>query len=131
MRPHRIWFPAVSLSLFLMAAPGLAHHSFTAAYDLNESIVVEGVVTKVTWANPHVSFQIDVTEQGKKVTWGVDGAPPAALASRGVERTALKPGDVVTVAGAPARYGRPFVAARMVTLADGREAYFGGDGIAR
>ncbi len=132
MRTNRFWFSAASLSLFLTAAPVLAHHSFTAAYDLNESIVVEGVVTKVTWVNPHVSFQVDVTDQsGKVTTWGVDGAPPAALKSRGLERTALKPGDVVTVEGAPARYGRPFVAGRMVTTADGREVFFGGDGIVR
>ena len=130
MKSNRFWFSAVSLSLFLIATPVLAHHSFTAAFDLNKAIVVEGVVTKVVWVNPHVSFHVDVTDENGKVTnWGIDAASPVALASRGLKGTALKPGDVVTVKGAPARNGRPFVAASMVTLADGREVYFGGDGV--
>lgn len=132
MKPNRFWFSAVGVSLFLMATPVLAHHSFVTTFDLNRSIVVEGVVTEVVWVNPHVSLQIDVTDENGRVTnWGINAAPPAALESRGLKRTALKPGDVVTVKGAPARDGRSFVAASMVTLADGREVYFGGDGVTR
>ncbi len=132
MKPNRFWFSAASVSLFLIATPGLAHHSFVTTFDLNKSIVVEGVVTEVVWVNPHVSLRIDATDENGSVTnWGVNAAPPAALESRGLKRTALKPGDVVTVKGAPTRDGRPFVAVSMVTLADGREVYFGGDGVTR
>src|SRR2546426_4324498 len=63
-------------------------------------------VTKVAWANPHISFYIDVTEPSGKVTsWGVDAAAPSALAARRWTATSMKAGDVVTVEGFPARNG--------------------------
>src|SRR5262245_7631508 len=94
---------------FMIAAPVLiAHHSFAAAYDLNKTITVKGTLTRVDWANPHISFFLDVADKAGKVTkWGVDAAAPAALAARGLNRAALKPGDTITVEAYPARNGMP------------------------
>ena len=129
MRPNVFVLLAMGLGLFLVATPMLAHHSFMVNFDISKSITVKGVVTKVTWANPHISFYVDVTDEDGKVTnWGVDAAARSALAGRGWTRTSLKPGDIVTVEGFPARNGRPFTAASMVTLADGRRVSAGSDG---
>ena len=120
---------AMGLGVFLAAAPMLAHHSFMVDFDMTKSVTMKGVVTKVVWANPHISFYVDVTDEGGKVTnWGVDAAGPPALAGRGWTRTSLKPGDVITVEGFPAKNGKPLAAASMVTLADGRKVFAGSDG---
>ena len=119
----------ITLVLGFVASPLLAHHSFMVGFDLSKPIVVKGVVTKVEWANPHISFYVDVTEPSGKVTnWGVDAAAPSALAARGWTSTSMKAGDVVTVEGFPARNGKPFAAAGTVTLGDGRKIIAGSDG---
>ena len=120
---------AMGLGVFLAAAPMLAHHSFMAEFDMSKSIVVKGTVTKVAWANPHIAFYVDVTDDSGKVTnWSVDAAAPSALAGRGWTRTSLKAGDVITVEGFAAKSGKPQAAASMVTLADGRKVFAGSDG---
>ena len=129
MRPNVFALSAMGLGLFLVAAPVLAHHSFTVGFDMSKAVVVNGTVTKVTWANPHISFYVDITDKSGKVTnWGIDAAAPSALVRRGWTQTSLKPGDIVTVEGFPARNGKPFAAASMVTLADGRKVLAGSDG---
>ncbi len=129
MRAKLVNFLALCLGLLLAVAPLLGHHSFMAEFDVNKSITLDGVVTKVEWANPHISFYVDVKDDTGKVTnWGFDGAAPAMLTMRGWTRTSLKPGDHVTVAGFAARNGTPFAAASMVTLADGRRILAGSDG---
>jgi uncharacterized protein DUF6152 len=114
----------------MMAAPILtAHHSFAAAFDLNKTITVTGTLTRVDWANPHISFFLDVKDKAGTVThWGVDAAAPAALASRGLDRATLKPGDTITVEAYPARNGKPFAAASALTLSNGRKVFAGSDG---
>ena len=38
---------------FVVPAALLAHHSFSSEFDINKTIMVTGVVTKVEWTNPH------------------------------------------------------------------------------
>ena len=60
--------------LLLAAVPVLAHHSFAAEFDSNQSMTVTGVVTKVEWMNPHTHFYIDVKdESGKTTNWQCEG----------------------------------------------------------
>lgn len=40
--------------LLLAASPAPAHHSFKAEYDQDHPVKLVGIVTKVTWKNPHV-----------------------------------------------------------------------------
>jgi len=109
--------------------PLIAHHSFAAAYDLTKTVTVRGMLTKVDWANPHISLFLDVKDKAGAVTqWGVDAAAPSALVARGLERTLLKPGDPIVVEGFPARNGKPFAAASALTLRDGRRFLAGSDG---
>ena len=130
MKSKALGFVVFCLCLFLASAPLLAHHSFMAQFDMKKPVMVTGMVTKVEWSNPHISFFLDVVEQDGMVTnWSVDAASPTALARRGWDRTSMKQGDFVAVEGCPARNGKPIAAASMVTWADGRRMFAGSDDV--
>jgi hypothetical protein len=129
MRSNVLGSVILALGLLVVALPLLAHHSFVAEFDLNKPITVKGVVTKVDWSNPHISFLLDVKDESGKITnWSVDAAAPAALSRRGWDKTALKVGDTITVEAFHARNGKPLAAASTVMLADGRKIFAGSDG---
>ncbi len=123
-------FRVMLASLGLLAAAGsaLAHHSFAAIYDPEQSVTVTGVVTNVDWLNPHAHFFVDVeNEDGDVENWDFELASPNGLMRLGWRRDSLKPGDEVTVVGIPARDGSTRANTRSVTLADGSRM-FSGDG---
>jgi hypothetical protein len=48
----------------------LAHHSTLGFFDPTQRIEIEGVLTAITWANPHVRFEMDVAnEDGTVEGW--------------------------------------------------------------
>ncbi len=120
------------LILLITAVPVFAHHSFMGEYDVTKAAVLTGVVTKVEWANPHVTFFITVKDNnGASKNWTIESAAPSALVGRGWTRASLKAGDVITVDGFLARDGKPFAATRSVVLADGRKLWADSDGTRR
>jgi uncharacterized protein DUF6152 len=60
-------------------------------------------------------------EGGAKQQWKIETNSPNILRRRGWTETSIKPGDVVTVEGYPARDGSNFMRVYRVTYADGRE----------
>jgi hypothetical protein len=100
------------------AANTFAHHSFVAEFDANQSIKLQGIVTKVEWTNPHVWIYLNVKDpdSGEVVNWGAELGPPHGLQRRGWRRTTLTIGTQITVDGFMARNGSPRVNARSVTL---------------
>jgi len=112
--------------LLVNAAPALAHHSEASQFDRDDPVSVEGVVSKVEWANPHIWYYVVVTDaDGKATTWGFSGLPPGVLQRRGITRDTLKVGDVVQVTGNRARDGSSNASGYRVTFADGRSVFTG------
>jgi Family of unknown function (DUF6152) len=116
--------------LLIISTPLTAHHSFMGEYDLSKPVSLTGTVTRVEWANPHISFEIDVRDKTGTVThWTLEAASPTALVGRGWTATTLRVGAVVTVQAFPAKRGRPFAATQKVTLANGRTLSAESDGV--
>ena len=62
-----------ALSIIGTAAPVLAHHGFDTEYDANKHVKLEGVVTQVSWTNPHMRVYIDVKDPtGREIGFEVD-----------------------------------------------------------
>jgi len=116
----------VAVALTTMAGVAAAHHSFS-VFNMDENISITGTVKEVQWTNPHIWIWVDVTgEDGKVVTWGLEGMSPNFLARRGWSRTTLKTGDHVTVQLRPLKSGEPGGMFMQTTAPDGTILSMGG-----
>jgi hypothetical protein len=114
--------------LVLLAAekPVFAHHSGAAEFDVNKSIELSGVVTKLEWTNPHAHFYMDVTDaNGNVANWNLELASPNVLVRTGWSRHSLKEGDKVNVTGLRAKDGSTVGHANTITFPDGHKLNFG------
>ena len=103
MRGSRLWALGFGIWALALAPTAWAHHS-QSEFDLRAKVEVAGTVTRVDWRSPHAWIYVDVTSaSGEKVNWSFELPSPNTLMRRGWTRDSLKPGDRVTVAGAPAR----------------------------
>ncbi len=90
----------------LAAAPALAHHSF-AMFDQKKIVTLDGTVTQFQWTNPHAFIEMDVPNAGKVTHWSIELNSPNNLKRQGWTRTAVKPGDRVSLRMNPLRDGKP------------------------
>jgi Family of unknown function (DUF6152) len=108
--------------LMVIPSSPQAHHSSAAFYLTSASITITGTVTEFRFINPHARAYLRVVdEKGNSVVWMAEGAAGGALRRRGWVGNELKPGDRITVTGAPSRDGSPSVEWRVIILADGRK----------
>ena len=91
-----------------------AHHGWS-GYDSSKALNLEGVIKEAGYEHPHGYIRLEVP--GK--TWNVVLAPPSRMESRGLPRTALKPGVKATVEGYPARDDPVEMRAERITI-DGK-----------
>ena len=98
-----------------LAGPALAHHSF-AMFDQTRQVTVNGTVKEFQWTNPHAFIEV-IDASGK--LWSVELNSPNNLIRQGWKRTAMKPGDKVSVIINPLRDGTAGGLFDAVTLPDG------------
>lgn len=81
-----------------------AHHSFAAAYDLDQPITVQGVIVQVRLENPHSWFLLDVKDpSGKVERWAFEAGTPSGMIRNGYKPNVIKQGAQVTIKGFRAR----------------------------
>jgi hypothetical protein len=95
-----------------------AHHSLSAEFDQDQSIQVEGRVTKVDWTNPHAAVYIEVRNQNNEGTkvWMVELLKPEKLTAMGWTRDTVTPGMTLRVKGSPALNRAPRLYGSTVTV---------------
>lgn len=119
-------------AMILLAAtrPTLAHHAFSAEFDANAPVELQGAVTKVQWINPHAWIHIEVKKpDGATESWAIEGGTPNTLSRRGVTRDSIKVGTVIKVLGYQAKDGSLKANGRDITYPDGRTLFLGSSGI--
>ncbi len=103
-------------AILLGGASASAHHSF-AMFDQNKQVSIAGTVKTFQWTNPHAFIELEAPD-GK--VWSVELNSPNNLVRQGWKRTALKPGDKVTVVLNPLRSGQAGGLFDAVTLPNGQ-----------
>ena len=125
----RVTAAILALSIGL---PAFAHHSFSAEYDANKPVNVQGVVTKLAWVNPHAYVTIAATDSaGATQQSRGEGGPLSYLTDSGwspeMLQQLVKSHDVVVVSGYRGRAtstpgNRMWV--KTIELPDGRRLVF-------
>jgi hypothetical protein len=132
MRHLRLPIAILALG-FLAPTSSLAHHAFSAEFDPDTPVKLQGKVTQVRWINPHAWIYVEVVDEaGSATEWMIEGGTPNALMRTGITRKSLPVGSEIVVTGYQSkdRSCRPACKAngRDMTFADGRKLFMGSSG---
>lgn len=117
MRARRLF-----VGVILCAIPVFAHHSVAADFDVSRTVKISGIISKVEFSNPHVTFSMDVKNPDGTVTqWNVEFASPNILIRSGVTRDLLAKGTTIALEAYPAKDGSSKASGRSIRFADGYE----------
>jgi len=107
-----------------------AHHAVAGVYDLNKEVVLQGRLKKLNFTNPHASIELSVPDKDGKITdWILTTASVQILTREGINKTSMKPGELLKVTILPARNGNPAGFIRNLQLGDRDIKLFFGNGI--
>jgi hypothetical protein len=114
----------------IVAVPSLAiaaafsafgHHSFSAEFDRQKEVRLEGTVLKMEWVNPHSWLHIKVHKpDGTNEEWAIEGGSPGVLFRNGWTKESLKEGTRIIVNGYQAKDGSLRANSRTIQFPDGR-----------
>jgi hypothetical protein len=96
-----------------------AHHAVAGVYDLNKEVVLQGKLVKLNFVNPHASIVLEVPNQdGSTTEWVLTTASVQVLTRQGVNKSSIKPGEILKVTVLPAKNGHPVGFIRSLELGD-------------
>ncbi len=126
MKPNACTFLLAMFAALVTGGHALAHHAFSAEFDFELPVTLQGTVAKWEMINPHGWITIDVTGQdGQTIQWMVETSNPNGLMRLGWTKDTLQAGDEVTIDAYRAKDGSNTANAARVTLADGRQVFSG------
>lgn len=102
-----------------------AHHSMS-EFDRSVLVEIEGVISRISWKNPHVLLEVTSTgEAGTLLTWNLEGSAVSGQRRHGLTGDEMSVGDMVRVAGSPSTRRDQYLQAHHVLLANGTELLVG------
>jgi len=101
---------------FWFHGSGYAHHSYVTKYDPKKPATISGVISSVSYSNPHIFFSVQ-TSGG---TWRVETESIPKARARGLTPARLKSGRKVRVTGWRARSGGGSLGMRSVSFIGGK-----------
>lgn len=94
---------ALAAALAAYAGPSAAHHS-AAMFDTTQNVVVDGVVTKYDWRNPHVYVTLRVKDAGgDEREQVIEAGASSVLLPLGLAPNSVAIGERVTIRGNPSK----------------------------
>ena len=121
MKFERIMRVALTIIFLLTSIPLLAHHG-ASEYDMTKIVTLNATVKELQYVNPHTLLTFTVKDDsGKAAEWQGELPSPNLLSRRGWSRSILKPGDQVTIIGAPAKNGEKGMQVKKLVFPDGHE----------
>jgi Family of unknown function (DUF6152) len=124
---------AAGLVAIVLAAAGgeaIAHHSVAGEFSVTKTLQLNGVVSEVEWANPHIYIHLDVKNAaGTVTTWRLESVPVGMMRKAGLSKALLLAnGQMASVEAYPARDGTPQLGYLVkITYADGHHYQFASD----
>lgn len=108
MIKQNFFVKAVAAIALLSGGVALAHHSVSAQFDVDSTVMVKAVLAKVEWINPHPYLTFTVSDpDGTTHALALESMAPAALRRAGLAgKEALKVGEIYTLYFHPARNGK-------------------------
>ncbi|MDT8398814.1 MAG: DUF6152 family protein [Pseudomonadales bacterium] len=104
MRIARSLLPG--LGTLILSASALAHHSFSAQFDVGRPVNLTGTVMNVEWTNPHAWVFIETEDKaGEPQRWAIELLGINSLMRSGMTPDTVKPGVQLTIKGFGARDG--------------------------
>jgi hypothetical protein len=108
--------------------PAFAHHAFAAEYDQTKPLTLNGVITRMEWANPHGWIYMDTKEGGAVKHWMIETAAPSQLSRHGLKKADFTDGMTAVVKGYQGKTDPGLANGRTLVLKDGRSFYIGSVG---
>lgn len=116
-------------ALLTLGAEVQAHHAVAGVYDLNKEVVLEGQLLKLNFTNPHSNLHLAVPNaDGTTTEWVLTTASIQVLTRQGINKTSIKPGEILKITALPARNGNPAGFIRSLEIGDQEIKLFFGDG---
>ncbi|MYK89353.1 MAG: hypothetical protein F4018_14015 [Acidobacteria bacterium] len=126
MRTNRA-VAALGAAVLLAAVPLSGHHAFSAEFDIEQPLTLEGQLVKWELIHPNSWFHIDgEAEVGTTSTWLVEGGSPNELIRQGVNRNTVEVGTFLAVEGYRAKDGTEKAVGRNFILENGERLFLGG-----